>query len=108
MMLAIYPRSLACRGLFGASRLTQKYGRVGCTLVDRSRVTLVLTGYPEVIVVNRPEARAAEGRGTVFSESERGSFRSRVPSTSQGLVPSRSVMLTLSSAQSISTHNPDF
>lgn len=30
-----------------------------------------------------PKARAAEDRSTVFSESELGLFRARVPSTSQ-------------------------
>jgi hypothetical protein len=34
-----------------------------------------------------PKARAAEDRDWVFSESERGSFRSRVASTSPDFVP---------------------
>ena len=54
------------------------------------------------------KARAAEDRRRVLSESERGLFRSRVLSTSQDLVPSRSGMLTLSNAQSVSTHDPHF
>jgi hypothetical protein len=43
---------------------------------------LVMAG--EMII---PKARAAEDRRTVLSESEPGSFRSRVLSTSQDLVP---------------------
>jgi len=44
----------------------------------------------------------------VFSDSERDSFRLRVPSISQDLVPGRSGLLTLSIAQSFSTHSPHF
>src|ERR1700732_4459551 len=53
-------------------------------------------------------ARAAEDRGAVFSGSERGSFRSRVPSTSQDLVLQGTGPLILSTAQSFSTHSPEF
>jgi hypothetical protein len=44
----------------------------------------------------------------VYSGSERGSFRSRVPSTSQDLVPQGTGPLILSTAQSVWTRNPHF
>jgi hypothetical protein len=58
--------------------------------------------------MHTPKACAGEGQGMVFSGSEGDSFRLRVPSTSQDPVPWRSRLLTLSTAQSFSTHNPDF
>jgi len=48
------------------------------------RTVMVLTMAGEMII---PKGRTAEDRGRVFSESERGSFPSRVASTSQDLVP---------------------
>ena len=59
----------------------------------------------EVIV---PKARPVQYRGKVLSGTERGSFRSQVPSTSQDLAPWRSRLLTLSNAQRFSTYTADF
>jgi hypothetical protein len=65
-------------------------------------IEMIIPRLPEMII---PRAPAREDQDTVFSRSERGSSRARVPSTSQDLVPERSGLLTLSNVQIVLTHN---